>query len=83
MELLKKAMEKINEILNKIRPEVDYLSSKDFITDGLLDSFDLLILVSELDSHYAISIDGTDIIPENFENIDSIHSLISKYTNLS
>nr|WP_321451525.1 acyl carrier protein [uncultured Carboxylicivirga sp.] len=73
-------MEEIVNILSGIRPDEDYKISQNFIADGLLDSFDLLVLVSELDKHYAISIDGTDIVPENFENIDSISALVNKYT---
>ncbi|WP_289054508.1 acyl carrier protein [Carboxylicivirga marina] len=73
-------MQEIVNILREIRPEEDYEVSNNFIVDGLLDSFDLVVLVSELDNHFSISIEGTDILPENFENIDSISALIRKYT---
>ena len=69
-------MEKIIEILNSIRPEFDFAKEKNFIESGLLDSFDLLTLVTELDSTFEISIDGADILPENFNNIDSIKNLL-------
>lgn len=71
-------MEKIITILKSIRPEVDFTSSSNFITDGLLDSFDLISLVSELDSVFSISIDGMDIIQENFSSIDAIKNLLIK-----
>ena len=71
-------MERILEILNSIRPEEDFTSSEDFISDGLLDSFDLISLVSELDNNFSISIDGMDINQENFKNLDSIKSLLIK-----
>ncbi len=71
-------MEKIMEILQGIRPEFDFNSSEDFIEDGYLDSFDLVSLVSELDDTFDISIDGLDIIPENFKSLDTITNVVKK-----
>ena len=71
-------MSKIEEILKEIRPESNFVESDNFIEDGLLDSFDIIALVSELDASYEISIDGLDIIPENFSNIKSITELVRK-----
>jgi len=68
----------IIQILNEIRPEFDFATENNFITQGLLDSFDLITLVTDLDEKFDISIDGTDILPENFESIESIESLIRK-----
>ena len=56
-------MKTVLEILKEIRPEFDFAASQDFITDGMLDSFDMITLVSALDKNYGISIDGTDIVP--------------------
>ena len=71
-------MDKIKEILTKIRPEFDFETSEDFIEDGYLDSFDLVTLVSELDETYGISIDGLDIIPEHFVTVQSIAAMVAK-----
>jgi len=71
-------MDKILEILKNIRPEVDFSASSDFIADGLLDSFDMVTLVSDLDAAFNISIDGMDIIPKYFTNIGSIRQLLVK-----
>ena len=71
-------MDKILNILSEIRPEFDFKSSENFILDGMLDSFDIITLVSLLDEIFNISIDGLDIIPENFENLDTIKKLIIK-----
>lgn len=69
-------MEKIMEILKGIRPEFDFSTSEDFIEDGYLDSFDLITLVSELDEVFGISIDGLDIIPENFMSAETIARVV-------
>lgn len=65
-------------ILTDLRPEFDFTQSSDFIEDGLLDSFDVVALVSELDSRFGISIDGLDILPENFASIETIELLLKK-----
>jgi acyl carrier protein len=71
---------KIIAILNDIRPEFDFNEPVDnFIEAGMLDSFDLVTLVTSLDEAFEISIDGTDILPENFSNSESILNLLNKY----
>lgn len=71
---------KIISILNDIRPEFDFNEPvENFIEAGMLDSFDLVTLVTSLDETFDISIDGVDILPENFSNIDSISILLNKY----
>jgi acyl carrier protein len=69
-------MKSLPEILKEIRPEFDFGSSNDFIADGMLDSFDMVTLVSTLDKTYGISIRGTDIVPENFKNLKTIEALL-------
>ena len=71
-------MKTVSEILKEIRPEFDFSVSQDFIVDGMLDSFDMVTLVSELDKNYGISIQGTDIVPENFQNLATITALVRK-----
>lgn len=71
-------MKAIAEILKEIRPEFDFTASQDFISDGMLDSFDIVTLVSSLDKTYSISIPGTEILPENFTNIQTIEALLRK-----
>ncbi len=71
-------MKSVLEILKEIRPEFDFTASRDFITDGLLDSFDMVTLVAALDKNFGISIPGTDIVPENFQDLLTIEALLAK-----
>lgn len=68
----------ILEILANLRPEFDFTEDVNFIEQGMLDSFDVVTLVSELDSKFGISIDGIDIVPENFSSVESIVNLLKK-----
>ena len=71
--------EQIIKILTELRPEFDFTQDGvNFIEEGMLDSFDMVNLVSELDSTFGISIDGVDILPENFATVESIEQLLKK-----
>lgn len=70
---------KVINILSEIRSEFDFSTSSNFIQEGMLDSFDIITLVTMLDEEFKISIEGTQIIPENFSSVDSICTLLLKY----
>lgn len=70
--------QQIIKILTELRPEFDFTKKINFIEEGMLDSFDIVNLVSELDSTFGISIDGVDIIPENFSSVEAIKNLLLK-----
>ena len=70
---------KILDVMTGIRPEFDFSASKDYIADGMLDSIDVITLVSDLDKEFAICIEGVDILPENFNSLDAIRRLLQKY----
>lgn len=71
--------ENIIKILTDLRPEFDFTQEGiNFIEEGMLDSFDMVSLVSELSTQFNISISGEDIVPENFSTLDSIVALIDK-----
>jgi acyl carrier protein len=70
---------KIIEILTEIRPEFDFnLESTGFIAKGMLDSFDIISIVSDMEENFKIVIDGAEILPENFDSIEGIVDLIKK-----
>lgn len=72
-------MKTVEQVLKGIRPEFDFTTSEDFIADGMLDSFDVITLISELDQRYGISINGADILPENVKNLAAIARLLQTY----
>lgn len=71
-------METIYGILEELRPEFDFRTSKDFIEDGLLDSFDVISLVTELEDKFNVLIDALDILPENFCSVQAISDIVKK-----
>lgn len=70
--------DRIVEILKEIRPEFEFVGVENFFEEGMLDSFDLMTLVSTLQSEYGVKIAGEEILPENFANVDAIVALLEK-----
>lgn len=71
-------MDTILNILEELRPEFDFTESNDFISDGYLDSFDMVALVNGLEEAYGILINALDILPENFCNLQAIAAVVEK-----
>jgi len=71
-------MENILKILQEVRPDIDFNSEKNLINDGLLDSFDIVSIISDLNDHFNIAIRVTELDPENFNSIDAIYNMCKK-----
>jgi acyl carrier protein len=65
-------------ILKEIRPEHDFTAPDDFISSGLLDSFDIITLVSKLEENLNIDIEGEDINHENFKNLETLEKFVRR-----
>lgn len=64
--------------LAELHPETDFSKSQDYVSDGLLDSFDLVSLVAMIEDKFAVFIDALDIVPENFASVDAIAALVRR-----
>ena len=71
-------MEKLLELLKGIRPDVDFENETALIDDGLLDSFDVVSIISEIDDVYGVQIRINELDPENFNSTEAIWNLIQK-----
>ena len=73
-------MEKLLEILKGIRPDVDFENETALIDDGILDSFDVVSIISELDNEFDVQVRITELDPENFNSAESIWKLVQELT---
>lgn len=64
------------QILQEIRPDVDFENETALIDDGILDSFDVVSIISEIDDAFDVQIRITELDPENFNSVESIWNLI-------
>lgn len=69
-------MEKLLEILKSIRPDVDFENESALIDDGILDSFDVVSIISEIDNVFGVQIRITELDPENFNSAVAIWDLV-------
>lgn len=73
--------ETLLEILEDINSDIDYKNETSIIDDGLLDSFDIVSLVGEMNDAFDINISVVDLIPENFNSLQAMLALIDKLQN--
>ena len=69
-------MNEVLEILEDLRPDVDFKEEKALVSDGILDSIDIISLVQELDEEFDITIKPADLIPENFYFVEAIRRCV-------
>lgn len=74
-------MDELLKLLSEICPKVDFVREKKLIDDGILDSFDIISIVNELNEHYDIEIDVDDLEPENFNSVEAMLELIHTLQN--
>ncbi len=71
-------MEKLIEIFKDLHPEVDFLNAKGLVDSKIIDSFDMVTLVSEIIEAYDVDIDASDMVPENFNTAEALWNLIKR-----
>lgn len=70
--------QELMDILEETRPDIDFEKETALIDDELLDSFDIISIVSEINDAFDISINVNDLRPENFNSVDAILTLITR-----
>jgi len=70
--------EKFIEIINSVKPDVFENPGADLIEEGILDSLDVMSILTTLEGEYNIDFDPDDISPENFASAETIWALIEK-----
>lgn len=71
-------MEELLKILKKVKAGIDYGKETKLVSDGLLDSLDVMTIVTEVCDEFDVDILPLDIVPENFESVDAIWALITR-----
>ena len=71
-------MEDLLQILSDLHPEVDFETCDTLIDDKILDSFDIVSIIAEIEDQFDVVISAEKIIPENFNSAESIWNLITE-----
>jgi len=72
-------MEKLLKILSETRPDVDFDKEDKLIDGNILDSFDIITIVGEINDCFDVFINAGDLLPENFNSAAAIWALIQKH----
>ena len=71
-------MEELLEILSEIKPGVDFEKETNLVDDGILDSLDIISIISEVSEEYDVKIPPEDIVPENFNSAGAMKKVIDE-----
>ncbi len=74
-------MEELIRIMSEIRPDLDFTLEDKLIDDDILDSFDIIAIVSEVNDFFGIELNVNDLLPENFNSAEALYELISRLKN--
>jgi len=71
-------MDTLLEILMEMHDDVDFLTHETLIDDKVIDSFDTITLIAEIDDRLGLSIPAEELVPENFNSYAAMKALISR-----
>ena len=71
-------MDELMEILENLRPDVDFSTETALVSGGVLQSFDIVSLVAEINDTFDIEITPVDLVPENFNSAGAIWAMIER-----
>lgn len=70
-------MDIILELLKNLHEDIDFEECDGLVTDGVLDSFDIVSLIGDISDQFDVEITADKITPENFNSAESIWNLVS------
>ena len=71
-------MDQVLEILKNAKPDVDFATEKALIDNNILDSFDIISIVTDLNDTFNVEINVANLLPENFNSAEAIWELVQK-----
>ena len=69
---------RILEMLSEIKPEQNFAESDNYVEDGILDSFDILQIISDISDEFDIVIPAAYVKPENFNSAEALWKMIQE-----
>ena len=66
------------EILQEINENITDDVQIDLLSNGVIDSFDIVNIVAALEVRFKIEFEAEDIVPENFNSAEALYELIQR-----
>lgn len=74
-------MDELKRILEEIRPDIDFAAEEKLIDNGILDSIDIIAIVTQVNDAFDVDINVQYLLPENFNSMAAIYALIQKLSD--
>ncbi|MBO6046222.1 MAG: acyl carrier protein [Erysipelotrichaceae bacterium] len=71
-------MEELLDILEELHDDVDFETCTTLIDDKILDSFDIVTIVAEVNNEFDVIIPAAELTPENFNSAKALYALIER-----
>ena len=71
-------MEELLRIMSEVRPDIDFETETRLIDDEMLDSLDIVAIVTDVNDEFDVEINVNDLLPENFNWAKALYELIQK-----
>ena len=71
-------METLLEILKGLHPEIDFETHESLIDDSVLDSFDIITIIADINDKFDVAVTADEIIPENFNSALALYALVER-----
>jgi Phosphopantetheine attachment site. len=71
-------MEEFIKVLMNVNPNIDYANEKKMVDDGIIDSIDVVSIISELSDAFDVVIPSEEITPDNFNSVEAMKALIDR-----
>ena len=71
-------MEELLRIMSEVRPDIDFETEDKLIDNEMLDSLDIVAIVTDVNDEFDVDINVNDLLPENFNSAEALYELIQK-----
>lgn len=71
-------MDELMEILEELRPDIDFETEKELVSGRKISSFDVISIVTEIDEVFDVKVKPAELIPENFDSAEAIWAMIQR-----
>ena len=71
-------MEELLRIMSEVRPDIDFEHETKLIDNEMLDSLDIVAIVTDVNDEFDVQINVNDLLPENFNSVAAMVAMVDR-----
>ena len=71
-------MNEIIDTLTELHDDVDFTTETGLVENGILNSLDIVAIITEIDDRLDVQIPAEEILPENFDSAEALWALVQR-----